>query len=170
VLGGIQIVATTLIMIYATRYKNTSCPIHHPRPPGATTATATGTPANEPDSWPPAGRSIAESSTFQDSCGNQRLPSGAMMSGGWHRRPRRPGPHAQAGTRARVVIVGAGFGGLECARTLDRAAVDVLLLDRGGYHLFTPLLYQVATALLNPSEIAYPLRASPRTSASGPLR
>jgi NADH dehydrogenase len=68
------------------------------------------------------------------------------------------------GARARVVIVGAGFGGLECARRLDRAAVDVLLLDRCGYHLFTPLLYQVSTALLNPSEIAYPLRALFRKS------
>jgi hypothetical protein len=64
-LGGIQIVATALIMIYATRYKNTPCPIHHPRQPGAETATRTGNPANEPDSWPPAGRSIAESSAFQ---------------------------------------------------------------------------------------------------------
>jgi NADH dehydrogenase len=90
-------------------------------------------------------------------------PLGAMMSGGWQRRPRR-GPHSQASTRARVVIVGAGFGGLECTRTLDRTAVEVLLLDRGGYHLFTPLLYQVATALLNPSEIAYPLRAMFRKS------
>ena len=71
---------------------------------------------------------------------------------------------AAANTRARVVIVGAGFGGLECARKLNRAAVDVLLLDRSGYHLFTPLLYQVATALLNPSEIAYPLRALFRKS------
>lgn len=71
---------------------------------------------------------------------------------------------AAASTRARVVIVGAGFGGLECARKLNRAAVDVLLLDRSGYHLFTPLLYQVATALLNPSEIAYPLRALFRKS------
>ena len=62
------------------------------------------------------------------------------------------------------MIVGAGFGGLECARKLNRAAVDVLLLDRSGYHLFTPLLYQVATALLNPSEIAYPLRALFRKS------
>ena len=42
--------------------------------------------------------------------------------------------------------------------------MDVLLLDRAGYHLFTPLLYQVATALLNPSEIAYPLRAMFRRS------
>jgi NADH dehydrogenase len=79
-------------------------------------------------------------------------------------RPRRQEPHSHASTRARVVIVGAGFGGLECARTLNRAAVDVLLVDRGGYHLFIPLLYQVATALLNPSEIAYPLRALFRKS------
>ncbi|HEY2277258.1 MAG TPA: FAD-dependent oxidoreductase [Streptosporangiaceae bacterium] len=63
-----------------------------------------------------------------------------------------------------MVIVGAGFGGLECARKLNRAEVGVLLLDRGGYHLFTPLLYQVATALLNPSDIAYPLRAMFRKS------
>jgi NADH dehydrogenase len=82
-------------------------------------------------------------------------------------------PGARAGTRARVVIVGAGFGGLECARELDRAAVDVLLLDRSGYHLFTPLLYQVATALLDPARS--PTRCarcsgSPRTSASGPPR
>jgi NADH dehydrogenase len=60
--------------------------------------------------------------------------------------------------------VGAGFGGLECARKLNRAAVDVLLLDRSGHHLFTPLLYQVATALLSPSEIVYPLRALFRKS------
>jgi NADH dehydrogenase len=70
----------------------------------------------------------------------------------------------RAGPRARVVIVGAGFGGLECARELDRGPADVLLLDRDGYHLFTPLLYQVATALLNPSEVAYPLRAMFRKS------
>jgi NADH dehydrogenase len=69
-----------------------------------------------------------------------------------------------AGGRPRVVIVGAGFGGLECARGLDRAAAEVLLLERSGFHLFTPLLYQVATGLLNPSEIAYPLRALFRKS------
>src|SRR5207302_4048969 len=66
--------------------------------------------------------------------------------------------------RPRVVIVGAGFGGLACARKLDGAPVDVLLLDRHNYHLFTPLLYQVATGLLNPSDIAYPLRAVFRRS------
>ena len=60
--------------------------------------------------------------------------------------------------RPRVVIVGAGFGGLACARKLDGEPVDVILLDQHNYHLFTPLLYQVATGLLNPSDIAYPLR------------
>ena len=60
--------------------------------------------------------------------------------------------------RPRVVIIGAGFGGLQCARTLSRKPVDVLLLDRNNYHLFTPLLYQVASSLLNPSDVAYPVR------------
>ena len=58
----------------------------------------------------------------------------------------------------KVVIVGGGFGGLSCARALDGADMNVLLLDKHNYHLFTPLLYQVATALLNPSDIAFPLR------------
>jgi NADH:ubiquinone reductase (H+-translocating) len=66
--------------------------------------------------------------------------------------------------RPKVVIVGGGFGGLACARKLHRQPVDVLLLDGRNYHLFTPLLYQVATALLNPSDIAYPLRRRFRRS------
>ena len=61
-------------------------------------------------------------------------------------------------TRPRVVIAGAGFGGLTCARALKRAPVDVLLVDRHNYHLFTPLLYQVASAVLDPGEIARPVR------------
>src|SRR5690349_16339726 len=61
--------------------------------------------------------------------------------------------------RPRVVIAGAGFGGLTCARALKHAPVEVLLVDRNNYHLFTPLLYQVAGALLNPGEIARPVRA-----------
>jgi len=61
-------------------------------------------------------------------------------------------------TRPRVVIAGAGFAGLTCARRLNRAPVDVLLVDRNNYHLFTPLLYQVASALLDPGEIARPVR------------
>jgi NADH dehydrogenase len=61
-------------------------------------------------------------------------------------------------SRPRVVIAGAGFAGLTCARGLKHAPVDVLLIDRNNYHLFTPLLYQVASALLDPGEIARPVR------------
>jgi NADH dehydrogenase len=57
------------------------------------------------------------------------------------------------------VIVGAGFGGLRAARSLAGAPVDVLLLDQHNYHLFQPLLYQVAVAALPPGEIAYPVRS-----------
>jgi len=58
-----------------------------------------------------------------------------------------------------VVVVGAGFGGLRVARALRRAPVQVVLLDRNNYHLFQPLLYQVATAGLEPEQIAKPVRA-----------
>ena len=61
--------------------------------------------------------------------------------------------------RQRVVIVGGGFGGLYAARKLKGAAVDVTLIDRRNFHLFQPLLYQVATGGLSPGEIASPLRA-----------
>ncbi len=60
--------------------------------------------------------------------------------------------------RPRVVIIGAGFGGLFAAQSLARQPVDVLLIDRQNYHTFTPLLYQVATCALDPSSIAYPVR------------
>lgn len=60
--------------------------------------------------------------------------------------------------RPRVVIVGAGFGGLFTARGLRRADVDIIIVDRCNYHLFQPLLYQVATAGLAPSDIAWPIR------------
>jgi len=61
--------------------------------------------------------------------------------------------------RPTVVIVGAGFGGLRAARALRRAPVNVVLIDRHNYHLFQPLLYQVATAGLEPEQIAKPVRA-----------
>jgi NADH:ubiquinone reductase (H+-translocating) len=63
------------------------------------------------------------------------------------------------GARPRIVIVGAGFGGLEAARELARSPVDVTVIDRHNYHLFQPLLYQVATAALSPADIAQPIRA-----------
>lgn len=58
-----------------------------------------------------------------------------------------------------MVIVGGGFGGLRAARALRRAPVDITLIDRRNFHLFQPLLYQVATGSLSPGEIATPLRA-----------
>ena len=62
-------------------------------------------------------------------------------------------------SRPRIVIVGAGFGGLFAARALARAAADVTIVDRHNYHLFQPLLYQVATAGLPPSDVAWPVRS-----------
>jgi NADH dehydrogenase len=61
--------------------------------------------------------------------------------------------------RPKVVVVGAGFGGLSVARELRNTAMDVLVLDRNNYHGFWPLLYQVATGILETQEIAYPVRA-----------
>jgi NADH:ubiquinone reductase (H+-translocating) len=60
--------------------------------------------------------------------------------------------------RPRVVIVGAGFGGLNAAVQLRNAPVEVVVIDRRNYHLFQPLLYQVATGLLSPAQIATPIR------------
>ena len=63
-----------------------------------------------------------------------------------------------APSKPHVVIVGAGFGGLEAAKVLGNAPVRVTVLDRTNYHLFQPLLYQVATAALSPADIAAPIR------------
>ena len=63
-----------------------------------------------------------------------------------------------SGDTPHVVIIGGGFGGLDAARAFARAAVRVTLLDRHNYHLFQPLLYQVATAALSPGDIASPIR------------
>src|SRR5580692_10815926 len=65
-----------------------------------------------------------------------------------------------------VVILGGGFGGLNAARRLARAPVRVTLIDRRNHHLFQPLLYQVATAALNPSDIAVPIRRILRAQAN----
>ena len=59
----------------------------------------------------------------------------------------------------KVVIVGAGFAGLNAAKTLKRAPLEIKIIDRRNFHLFQPLLYQVAAAALNPSDIAYPIRS-----------
>jgi NADH dehydrogenase len=60
--------------------------------------------------------------------------------------------------RPQVVIVGAGFGGLSAATALARAPVDITVIDRQNHHCFQPLLYQVATAVLSPAEVAWPVR------------
>jgi NADH dehydrogenase len=61
--------------------------------------------------------------------------------------------------RHRVVIVGGGFGGLGAAKALKRAPVDVTIIDKRNFHLFQPLLYQVATGGLSPGDISAPIRA-----------
>ena len=65
---------------------------------------------------------------------------------------------AGTGNEPRIVIVGAGFGGLACARELGGTKAKVTIVDRQNYHLFVPLLYQVATAALSPADIARPIR------------
>ena len=62
-------------------------------------------------------------------------------------------------SRRRIVIIGAGFGGLSAATRLDRADAEVTVIDRHNHHLFQPLLYQVATAALSPADIAAPIRS-----------
>jgi NADH:ubiquinone reductase (H+-translocating) len=70
------------------------------------------------------------------------------------------------GARRRVVIVGAGFAGLATAKALAKAPVEVTVIDRRNYHLFQPLLYQVATAGLSPADIATPIRSILRDQAN----
>ncbi len=60
---------------------------------------------------------------------------------------------------AKVVIIGAGFGGIAAAKALAKAPVDITVIDRRNYHLFQPLLYQVATADLSPADVAWPIRS-----------
>ncbi len=72
--------------------------------------------------------------------------------------------------RPRVVIVGAGFGGLMAAKTLAGANADVTIVDKRNYHLFQPLLYQVATAALSPAQIAAPIRSILRGQSNVTVR
>jgi len=74
-------------------------------------------------------------------------------------RRKRPPVMTDPDTRARVVIIGGGFGGLQAAKALADAPVQVTLVDRRNHHLFQPLLYQVATAALSPADIAQPIRS-----------
>src|SRR4028118_996166 len=67
-----------------------------------------------------------------------------------------------ATNRPRVVIIGAGFGGLSAARALANTPVDVLIVDRNNYHGFWPMLYQVATGALDSASIAFPIRGAIR--------
>jgi NADH dehydrogenase len=72
-------------------------------------------------------------------------------------------PASHGAARSKIVIVGAGFGGLQAARALMHAKVDITLIDRGYFHLLQPLLYQVATAALSPADVAWPIRGILRT-------
>ncbi len=78
---------------------------------------------------------------------------------------RREGPSAGS-SRPRIVIIGAGFGGLSAAKRLGKVAADVIVIDRRNHHLFQPLLYQVATAALSPADIAAPIRGILATQAN----
>src|SRR3954454_15870827 len=69
-------------------------------------------------------------------------------------------------SRPRLIEVGAGFGGLETVRALARAPVDITLIDRNNHHCFQPLLYQVATAVLSPADIAWPIRSLLRSQSN----
>jgi NADH:ubiquinone reductase (H+-translocating) len=74
-----------------------------------------------------------------------------------------PATHSK---RPRVVVIGAGFGGIHAAQTLGKLPVDVTVVDRRNHHLFQPLLYQVALAVLSPGEIAQPIRSILRNNTN----
>jgi NADH:ubiquinone reductase (H+-translocating) len=77
------------------------------------------------------------------------------------------GVHAVS-NRWRVIIVAGGFGGLRAAQALKSAPIEVTLIDRRHYHLFQPLLYQIATGSLLPGQIAAPLRSVLSRQNNGP--
>jgi NADH:ubiquinone reductase (H+-translocating) len=83
-----------------------------------------------------------------------------MPAAGWLSKRRKPGAESAAGPR--VLVVGGGFGGLSAVAALARSGARVTLVDRNAYSTFQPLLYQVATAGLTPSDVAHPLRSVTR--------
>lgn len=103
---------------------------------------------------PPAARPLCGAFMAAGLCGRalKRYPEANRVNDA------REGADVNALRKSDVVIVGAGFGGLACARRLGRSGASVTVVDRHNYHLFVPLLYQVATAALSPSDIARPIR------------
>src|SRR5437870_3460375 len=75
-----------------------------------------------------------------------------------------------AAKRPRVVVVGAGFAGLAAAHELRSAPVDVVVVDQHNHHVFSPLLYQVATAMLDSAEVAQPVRSVLRRARNATFR
>ena len=86
------------------------------------------------------------------------MPAHRLKCGRWNLARRSSGEYTK-NIGHRVIILGGGFGGLYAARALRRAPVDLTLIDRRNFHLFQPLLYQVATGSLSPGEICAPLRS-----------
>src|SRR5207302_3838251 len=76
----------------------------------------------------------------------------------------------QSSMRPRVVIVGGGFAGMSAVEALRGAHVELTVIDQHNHHVFTPLIYQVATAMLEPSEIAHPIRSVLRKLEHGDFR
>jgi NADH dehydrogenase len=72
--------------------------------------------------------------------------------------------------RPRIVIIGAGFGGLEAARALRKTDADITVIDRHNHHTFQPLLYQVATAVISPADIAWPVRSILRSQQNASVK
>src|SRR5687768_742860 len=99
-------------------------------------------------------------SVWQTHCGLSQLENGFLRYSSRAIFLAALAPHrATFVSRPRIVIIGAGFGGLFAAKALARVPADVTIVDRHNYHLFQPLLYQVATAGLPPSDVAWPVRA-----------
>src|SRR5438309_8489231 len=128
-----------------------------PEPPGI--RLRAGAEARRQARGPLRARDQEEAEAAEIAAPGHRRHTGDREDGQPAAQRRRPAISAAVSIRRpRVVIAGAGFAGPTCARGLKGAQVDVLLVDRNNYHLFTPLLYQVASSVLDPGEIARPVR------------